>query len=60
MQLNKSAQSTLQGVVETEIFLKAKLEAILQEPTLTGPPGPTGAMGPAGGATGASGPLITG
>ncbi|PEA85866.1 hypothetical protein CON71_33220, partial [Bacillus thuringiensis] len=55
IQLNKSVQSTLQGAVETEIFLKAKLEAILQEPTLTGPPGPTGPTGPAGGATGATG-----
>ncbi|PIE91781.1 hypothetical protein CO726_30250 [Bacillus fungorum] len=57
IQLNKSVQSTLQGAVETEIFLKAKLEAVLQEPTLTGPTGPQGPTGSAGpqGVTGPTG-----
>ncbi len=60
--VNKSVESLLEVLMQSQIFLKSKMDKVLDIMSSgigpTGPAGPTGAMGPKGpkGATGAIGP----
>ena len=61
MDVNRSVQDTLSGVMEQQALLTAKLSAAMKAPVLpgpAGPAGPAGAEGPAEGAAGPTGPLI--
>ncbi len=61
LQVNNSITCLLDSVMQNQIFLKAKMEKVLNSieyPNMgpTGATGPTGPKGPPGGATGATGP----
>lgn len=61
LQVNNSITCLLDSVMQNQIFLKSKMEKVLNSieypnPGHTGATGPTGPQGPPGGATGATGP----
>ena len=61
LQVNNSITCLLDSVMQNQIFLKAKMEKVLNSieyPNIgpTGPTGPPGPQGPPGGATGSTGP----
>lgn len=56
LSLNKSVREMLDGTMQNQLLLKAKLQASLDASVMQGPTGPTGATGPTGPASGPTGP----